>query len=206
MTALSWLMIVAGWIGAVVFIVVRYQRKQAAREAEREKQLAILFAAAQAARKEAAGGAPAAAAAPGTSAAPASAPAAAPVYVARERLLAPQFNLVYLLLRAALPDHEIFVNLTLGDLVEAGPQGSSLEREHRARRLGQQRVDYVVCTRQLRVVAVVAMDGGAPADAAAVEAERLRNEALGAAGIRLMRIDPGALPKHPELRALVLGA
>jgi len=207
MSSLLWVLIVLVWLGAIVFVIARYRRKRAEREAEREKQVALLFAEARNARKDADGGAPAAQAATAAGAAPATAPAtpAASLYLARERLLAPPYSLVYLLLRTALPEHEIFVNLALGDLVDVGPQWQGLERENRLRRLGQQRVDYVICTRQLGVVAVVIVAGGVAPDAAGLEGERLRNEALSAAGIRVVRLEPSKLPRHPELRALVLG-
>ena len=207
MSSLLWVLIVLVWLGAIVFVIARYRRKRAEREAEREKQVALLFAEARNARKDAESGAPAVQAATAAGAAPATAPAtpAASLYLARERLLAPPYSLVYLLLRTALPEHEIFVNLALGDLVDVGPQWQSLERENRLRRLGQQRVDYVICTRQLGVVAVVIVAGGVAPDAAGLEGERLRNEALSAAGIRVVRLEPSKLPRHPELRALVLG-
>jgi len=207
MSSLLWVLIVFVWLGAIVFVIARYQRKRAEREAEREKQVALLFAEARNARKDAESGAPAVQAATAAGAAPATAPAtpAASLYLARERLLAPPYSLVYLLLRTALPEHEIFVNLALGDLVDVGPQWQGLERENRLRRLGQQRVDYVICTRQLGVVAVVIVAGGVAPDAAGLEGERLRNEALSAAGIRVVRLEPSKLPRHPELRAQVLG-
>jgi len=207
MSSMLWVLIVLVWLGAIVFVIARYRRKRAEREAEREKQVALLFAEARNARKDAESGAPAVQAATAAGAAPATAPAtpAASLYLARERLLAPPYSLVYLLLRTALPEHEIFVNLALGDLVDVGPQWQSLERENRLRRLGQQRVDYVICTRQLGVVAVVIVAGGVAPDAAGLEGERLRNEALSAAGIRVVRLEPSKLPRHPELRALVLG-
>ena len=207
MSSLLWVLIVLVWLGAIVFVIARYRRKRAEREAEREKQVALLFAEARNARKDAESGAPAVQAATAAGAAPVTAPAtpAASLYLARERLLAPPYSLVYLLLRTALPEHEIFVNLALGDLVDVGPQWQGLERENRLRRLGQQRVDYVICTRQLGVVAVVIVAGGVAPDAAGLEGERLRNEALSAAGIRVVRLEPSKLPRHPELRALVLG-
>ena len=207
MSSMLWVLIVLVWLGAIVFVIARYRRKRAEREAEREKQVALLFAEARNARKDAESGAPAVQAATAAGAAPATAPAtpAASLYLARERLLAPPYSLVYLLLRTALPEHEIFVNLALGDLVDVGPQWQGLERENRLRRLGQQRVDYVICTRQLGVVAVVIVAGGVAPDAAGLEGERLRNEALSAAGIRVVRLEPSKLPRHPELRALVLG-
>jgi len=207
MSSMLWVLIVFVWLGAIVFVIARYRRKRAEREAEREKQVALLFAEARNARKDAESGAPAVQAATAAGAAPATAPAtpAASLYLARERLLAPPYSLVYLLLRTALPEHEIFVNLPLGDLVDVGPQWQGLERENRLRRLGQQRVDYVICTRQLGVVAVVIVAGGVAPDAAGLEGERLRNEALSAAGIRVVRLEPSKLPRHPELRAQVLG-
>jgi hypothetical protein len=125
--------------------------------------------------------------------------------VRRERLLDQPRALVYLLLRAGLPDHEVFANLTLADVVGTAATGPGFEREQRMRRLAQLRTDFVVCTRRLEPVAVLALKGAGAADAAAAENARLMAECLTASGVRYVSIDPAAPPRHAELRTLLLG-
>jgi hypothetical protein len=202
-----WVLGIAVWAGLIAYLVIAYRRKVGDRNRTRDAQFEQLMAEARAAKTTAAA-APAAGAvapaAPGTPSGPASAATAAP-WVRKERLLDQPRALVYLLLRAGLPEHEVFANLTLADVVGTGAAGTGFEREQRVRRLGQIRTDFVVCTRRLEPVAVLALKSAGAAGAAAAENARLMAECLTAAGVRYVSIDPAAPPRHAELRALVLG-
>ena len=111
--------------------------------------------------------------------------------------------MLYLLFRTGLPDHEVFANLTLGDIVEPAPLLRGFDREQVARRLSQQRLNLVVCTKQFEVVAVILLAESPPA--ALTRDEGYVKACLNTAGIRLVRIDPAALPRHQQVRALVYG-
>ena len=102
-------------------------------------------------------------------------------------------------LRAGLPDHEVFANVTLAALVS--PSGSGREREQQLRRLSQYQVDFVVCDRELRIVAAVDLEGGGGVDAIGVR--KFKEDCLKAARIRLLRIDAVAPPRGDEIRALI---
>jgi len=200
-----WLLGVGVWLGVIVWLVITYQRRVGGRQRATDAQAERLMAEARAAKA-----AQAAAAAPllvptpgGTPEAGVAAAVSGPQWHGRERLLDPPRSLIYLLLRAGLPEHEIFANLSLADVVSVGAQWQGFEREQRVRRLQQTRVDFVVCTRRLQPVAVVALREAA--DAAEVERLRFTEECLTAAGVRHVSFDPAALPRHGELRALVLG-
>jgi hypothetical protein len=197
------------WLGVIVWLVITYQRRVGGRQRATDAQAERLMAEVRAGK-----GAQAAASAPvGTVPVPVASGALAPALAAavsgpqwhsREHLLDPPRGLIYLLLRTGLPDHEIFANLTLADVASVGAQWQGFEREQRARRLQQTRVDFVVCTRRLQPVAVVLLRE-AVSDAAVVERLRFTEECLTAAGVRHVSFDPAALPRHGELRALVLG-
>lgn len=118
----------------------------------------------------------------------------------RLRLLDRADALLYFLFRTGLPDHEVFANMTLADVVEPAPTLPAFEREQLLRRLGQQRLNAVVCNRQLEVVAVAVLIPLAQADAA-----REVDTCLKAAGIRCIHVDAAALPRHHQVRALVYG-
>ena len=120
-------------------------------------------------------------------------------YAKKSRLLDKADALIYLLLRTGLPDHEIFAALTLADVLEPAATLRGFEREQATRRLAAQRLDFVICDKSLQLVAVVlcaqVADGGA--------AQQAIESALRAGGIRCVRLDAAALPRHHQIRALI---
>jgi hypothetical protein len=204
----TWSIITFVWIVVVAAVVWSYGRKRARRDSERDRRFQDMLSQAKVAAAVAAPGAQTAGTAAATSivqqpAAPAAAPAQ--MLAKKQRLLPQADALLYFLLRAGLPDHEVFAGLTLADLVEfPGGQGG-YDAVQKQRRLAQQRVDFVVCNRRLETVAAVVIDRAAPADAAQKENRRLIEESLRAAGIRLVCIDAAAPPRHQQMRALVCG-
>jgi len=183
------------WVSAVLAIGWNYRRRQQQRNAERAKHVGELLA--QAALVKA--GLVTGSAMP--SAAPALAVAADPVAeVSRKPRLLPQpVALLYYVFRTGLPDHEIFAFLTLDDVLDIAPGA----RAHLPPKLPQRRLDLVICDRQLNVVAVV-VAGAAQDPMAQRDVPRLA-ECLERAGIRFVRIDAAAPPRHHQVRALVYG-
>jgi len=119
-------------------------------------------------------------------------------FAKKPRLFAPNDVLIYYVLRAGLPDHEIFANMLLGDLVVVSTPG--YEAEQKMKRLAAVRADFVICSKQMEVIAVALINGGA-----AAATTSLVEECLQSTGIRLVRIDPTTPPKHTQVRALVYG-
>ena len=191
--------------GAIAYFVWDFRRKAAAREAATKKRFEEMFLAR-----------PAPVPPPGTSppVVPASgvvpetrvpavavvpetkAPAVAAAPSARDRFLGQRETLLYRLLKAGIPDHEIFANVALASVASGG-------NEQEARRLAQHRLDFVVCDKGMRVVAAVEFEpaGGAQA----IGDQRFKADFLKAAGINLVRINPAALPRRDEIRGLVCG-
>jgi len=61
-------------------------------------------------------------------------------------------------------------------------------------------LDFVVCDKSMRIVAAIQLAGRLEGrDSARVE------QSLAAGGVRLVTIDPRALPKREQLGALILG-
>ena len=121
-------------------------------------------------------------------------------YAARDRLLSQAEKLIYLLLKTGMPDHEIFSKVPLAAVVDV--PGTGYDHEQQLRRLSRQVLDFVVCDKGMKIVAAVQLAAASPD---AIVAQRIRSECLKSAGIRLVTIEPGALPKRPEVRAFVCG-
>ena len=77
------------------------------------------------------------------------------LYLLRPRFLSKADNVVYLLLNAAFPRHEIFARIRLSDVlqVKIGPQG--MERLRAFRKIANQHVGFVVCDRDMTILAIV---------------------------------------------------
>ena len=177
------------------YVLWAYQRKAAEKESARQERLALLMAESQR----------------GTSgaevesgAAPASRPETlrpGPPWAARERFLSQAEAVVYYLLKSALRrDHEIYVHVALASVVAVGKSVPGFEREQRLRRLAQHELNFVICDKDLRVVAAIALKQEGNASEREFIAECLKS-----ASIRLIQFDPASLPKRDGIRALIYG-
>ena len=119
-------------------------------------------------------------------------------YMGRERLLGQAETLLFYVLKTGLPDHEIFAGVGLSAVVDLVPGVQGAERETQLRRLAAHRIDFLVCDKSARIVAAVEF-GPVAQDA------QFRAQCLAAAGIRCVRIDPRAMPRHQDVHALIFG-
>jgi len=198
---LAWYLFLLFAAGGIGFVVWYSRKKFAEREAASKARLERLL------RAPAQPAAPAelaptrTAASPSASVAvptPAKAPAAMP---ARERFLGQAETLLYYLLKTGLPGYEVFAYVSLASVI--GASGSGHEREQQLRRLAQYRLDFVVCDKSMRIFAIVEMDSAIAAVGAGEQ--QFKADCLKRAGIRLVRVNPAALPKREQIRALVGG-
>jgi hypothetical protein len=109
-------------------------------------------------------------------------------------------KLLFLVLKAALPDHQIFVNVRLVDAVQIAGQPPTPQARAQ---LAQARVDFVICNTQLAVVALLDITDGNRADD---PLKRQIEPQITGGGGRYLRIAPTAIPKPAEARTLVCGA
>jgi hypothetical protein len=109
-------------------------------------------------------------------------------------------KLLFLVLKAALPDHQIFVNVRLVDAVQISGQPPT---PHARAQLAQARVDFVICNKQLAVVALLDITDGNRADD---PLKRQIEPQINGAGGRYLRVAPTAIPKPAQARTLVCGA
>lgn len=194
-----WYVLLLATAGVVVYAIWDYRRRTAARKAASEARFEKMF-------KEEAQLVPglqppaplAAEPSPAAKAPPAPAPAQP---VAAERFLGKAESLLYYLLKSGLPDAEVFAGVSLARVL--GVAGNSRDREQQLRRLSQYQLDFVVCDKAMRVVAVVEVETAAGAGAAGDQ--RFKSDMLKQAGIRVVRINPAELPRREQIGAIVNG-
>lgn len=188
-TALGYLFLLLP-VAAVVWIVWNYRRKTGAKDAKSREREATLVGLAHSAGKPPR---PAAAVAPTQPAAPAPAPPAATA-TRRDRYLSQPETLIYYLLRSGMPGYEVFPRVGLASVVNmaAAHSGPAPSITHD--------LDFVVCDKGMRVVAAIQLAGRL----AAPHKARVE-QSLAAAGIKVVTIDPKALPRREQLSVLILG-
>ena len=128
------------------------------------------------------------------------------LYLLRPRFLTKAESVVFLLLRAAFPRHEIFAKIRLADVlqVKIGPQG--MERLRAFRKIANQHVGFVVCDKDMTIVAIV--DAKEPEQVTNPRDQKLeiiKQRCLQAAQVKYIAIYPPQLPRYRELREQILG-
>ena len=128
------------------------------------------------------------------------------LYLLRPRFLSKAESVVYLLLKAAFPRHEIFARIRLSDVlqVKIGPQG--MERLRAFRKIANQHIGFVVCDKDSTIVAIV--DSREPEQVTNPRDQKLeviKQRCLQAAQVKYVCVYPPQLPRYRELREQVLG-
>lgn len=123
-------------------------------------------------------------------------------YTARVPLLSADQAALYALLKNGLPQHEIFIRMSLAAFMQPAGNLAGFAREVQERRLADAVVDFVVCDQSMQPVAAVQCDvrAGKAAEAAAFAAA-----CVAATGMRWVEISPQALPRLDEIKQRVLG-
>lgn len=128
------------------------------------------------------------------------------LYLLRPRFLSKAESVVYLLLKAAFPRHEIFARVRLADVlqVKIGPQG--MERLRAFRKIANQPVGFVVCDRDMTIIAIIdSREASQVANPRDQKLEIIKQRCLQAAQVKYICVYPPKLPRYRELRAQVLG-
>ncbi len=118
----------------------------------------------------------------------------------RRPFLAGPNRLLYLVLKIGMPDHLVFANVRLADLVRVvNPAATPQARAQ----LAQTRIDFIVCTPNLEVIGLLDITDGNRADDVL---KRQLEAQLTSGGCRYLRVTPNAIPKPAQIRALVCGS
>ena len=128
------------------------------------------------------------------------------LYLLRPRFLTKAESVVYLLLKAAFPRHQIFARIRLADVlqVKIGPQG--MERLRAFRKIANQHVGFVLCDRDMTIVAIVdCKEPDQVINPRDQKLEVIKQRCLLAAQVKYLCVYPPQLPRYRELREQILG-
>ena len=128
------------------------------------------------------------------------------LYLLRPRFLSKIEGVVYMLLKAAFPRHEIFARVRLSDVlqVKIGPQG--MERLRAFRKIANQHVGFVLCDRDMTILAIVdTREPDAVVNPRDQKLEIIKQRCLQAAQVKYICVYPQQLPRYRELREQILG-
>jgi hypothetical protein len=128
------------------------------------------------------------------------------LYLLRPRFLSKGEGVVYMLLKAAFPRHEIFARVRLSDVlqVKIGPQG--MERLRAFRKIANQHVGFVLCDRDMTILAIIdTREPDAVINPRDQKLETIKQRCLQAAQVKYICIYPPQLPRYRDLREQVLG-
>jgi hypothetical protein len=128
------------------------------------------------------------------------------LYLLRPRFLSKIESVVYLLLKAAFPRHEIFARVRLSDVlqVKIGPQG--MERLRAFRKIANQHVGFVLCDRDMTILAIVdTREPDAVVNPRDQKLEIIKQRCLQAAQVKYICVYAPQLPRYRELREQILG-
>ena len=194
-----WYLILLATVGIIVFAIWNYRKGTSARKTASAARFEKMF---KAEAQLVPGLLPPTSSPSDASATARPAPAAsvAPP-VAVERFLGKADSLLYYLLKAGLPDAEIFAGVSLSRVVATGGEGR--DREQQLRRLAQYQLDFVVCDKSMRILAVVELESAV--SAGAMGEQRFKSDTLKQAGIRHVLINPATLPRREQVAALISG-
>ena len=201
----TWLLILTPVV-AIAVLVWNYRRQAAAREvASAERMKAFLGKAATDAKADPAGSPLSAAPMPDTPAVRGvrAQPQAVSGFASRAQLLNAEQLAIYRLLKSALPEYEVFPQMSLSSFIQPAENLTGFAREAQMRRLADTTVDFLVCDRSMKPVATAqcgARTGKAAENAAFAAA------CVASTGVRWVEFSPGALPSFEGLRTWVLGA
>lgn len=128
------------------------------------------------------------------------------LYLLRPRFLSKAEGVVFLLLKAAFPRHEVFARVRLADVlqVKIGPQG--MERLRAFRKIANQHVGFVICDRDMSIIAIVdAREPDAVINPRDQKLEIIKQRCLQAAQVKYLCVCPPDLPRYRDLREQILG-
>jgi hypothetical protein len=126
---------------------------------------------------------------------------AATALTRRARILTDAQRMLFLVLRAAMPEHLIMAHVRIVDLLDLADGAEALERDARLRTLARERLDFVVCDSDLVPLAGIVLYAGGIDQ---VPDESAKIQALREIGVRFLRFRADSVPRPAEVRNLVL--
>lgn len=121
--------------------------------------------------------------------------------VTARNLLTNRERFLHDLLLCMYPDHRIFVQVALSQLIDVSE--SHPERHSIRNHFKQLVVDFVLCRPDLSIVAVIELDDRSHERADRRAADARKTKALADAGLKLVRVPAGPLPTSERLRQII---
>lgn len=115
-----------------------------------------------------------------------------------KRLLTAIEERLFFRLKEALPNHHIFVQVQLSQLVEIK---KSHDFQKWFNRINRMSADFVVADEKLKTLAVIELDDSSHNRPDRIEADQKKDKALLSAGIRVIRWKTKHMPSTEEIRA-----
>lgn len=116
-------------------------------------------------------------------------------------LMSEREKTLYQDLIALYPDHKIFVQVALSQLIDVAQEHP--DRMSIRGRFKQLVADFVLCRSDLTIVTVIELDDRTHFRADRKRADARKTKALADAGLRLVRIPPGPIPPLGKLKSLI---
>jgi len=115
----------------------------------------------------------------------------------RKPLSAPE-QVLYFRLCKALPDHMILAQVGLSHILGV-KKGNNFQAWYN--RINRMSADFVVCSKDSRVLAVIELDDSSHEKERRKVADAKKNKALDSAGIRILRWNVKAMPDEVEIKS-----
>jgi hypothetical protein len=118
-------------------------------------------------------------------------------------ILSPREQALFQQLVELYPEHVVLAQVALSQLIDV--RETARNRRVLRNRFSQLVADFVLCTRDFSIVAVIELDDTSHARSVRADADARKAIAVASAGLRMVRIDSGPLPAAVDLRRLLEG-
>lgn len=115
-----------------------------------------------------------------------------------KRLLTPVETKLFFRLKEALPEHHIFAQVQLSQLVEVR---KGHDYQQWLNRISRMSADFVVADSRLKTIAVIELDDSSHKRPDRIEADQKKDKALETAGLRVIRWKTWKMPTTEGIRA-----
>ena len=129
----------------------------------------------------------------------------APPFRLRDRMLDKPATVALYAIRSAMPGHEVFVRVSLAELVDVPETVHGYDRAQRLKKLAPLTVDYAVANKSMQLIAVIDLEDTHPT-AEQRELQLAKAEYLRALPVRHLTFSRARLPKYQDIRQLLQSA
>lgn len=126
-----------------------------------------------------------------------------PPYFRKKTLIHEREQVLFHLLKEAMPHCHVMTQVRLADIVEVKECENKKNWNNWFKKISQKSVDFVICNKRFFVLACIELDGVTHFQAKRIFADGEKDLALKTAGIPIIRIKANKIPQAKELRKLI---